>query len=250
MGIVTTSSFSNKGARMATHGFKKVLYAIGDVIQENIPSSHSITHHGRIIGISLIIAGGLGGGYLGYRWYVSNRERAAQALFATYEQDYFLASGAGSSEEWKRVSSLFEHGYSAHSNSNLAPYFLLFQADAQLKQGDTALALQTLDSAIQLASASPLVSLMKMKRALITLDSADEAVRQQGLDLLIELARNKESRFNDAALFYLGRYYWEINKPEEAQKAWQELVDAQIIEKGSPSPWVHEAKTRLKQLVS
>ncbi len=226
--------------------------AVYEVIIQSIKElfgkhSQKIKYKKQILSVCLILAV-LGFSYLGYRWYVVNREQKAQQAFSEYMQDYFYAVKENN-PEWDRVGSLFSYGHNQYSSSYLAPYFLSLQADVQLKQGQTDQAIATLQKVIEaLPSSSPLLSLIQTKKALIQLDSNDQAMQENGVQTLVQLARNTENKNNDIALFYLGQYYWSSNKIEEATKIWQELVDNHWFEKGAPSPWVQEARSKLQQL--
>jgi predicted negative regulator of RcsB-dependent stress response len=189
-------------------------------------------------------------GYLGYRWYIVSREQTAYHAIAEYMQDYRMASRAQNPTEWQRVDALLSFGYTHNKGSNIAPFFLLLRADALLGQSKNDEAMQVLDQAIAILPASSvMMPLFKTKRALLLLDSADQAVQKEGLQQLIVLGRDKLNRFNDIALFYLGRYYWVHNNSADAKKVWQELVDLAALEKAYPSPWAAQAKAILKQIV-
>lgn len=196
-------------------------------------------------------------GYTGYRWFIVSRNQTAQKAFSEYQQDYQLALKENNPQEWDRVASLFEFGWKQYSSSSLAPYFLLMQSDIQLHQGNRDQAVATLSQAIKGLSNANMVAMLEIKRALIQLDSDDQAMSEAGLQELVRLARAPQSGtdqdygnnpYRDMALFYLGRYYWVNNKIDEAQKTWQELVDMEWIDKSNQSPWVHEAKASLQQL--
>lgn len=190
-------------------------------------------------------------GYTGYRWFIMSRNQTAQKAFSEYLQDYQLALKENKSQEWDRVAALFEFGWKQYSSSSLAPYFLLMQSDIQLHQGNRDQAVATLSNAINELSNANMRSMLEIKRALIQLDSADQAMIDAGLQELVRLARAPQTdgnEYRDMALFYLGRYYWVNNKIDEAQKTWQELVDMEWVDKSNQSPWVHEAKATLQQL--
>lgn len=236
---------------MALHEDLKAFFiAIMSAIRDGITSATSSMKYASHIMIALSILILSGGLFMGYRHYITQREQSAQRALAEYVQDYYLALQSNNADEWQRVSALFEHGYNRFSNSYLAPYFLVFQSEVYVRQGNTAQAIETLEKAVCMAPHSPLIPLLNTKLALMQLDSGDVNVQDKGLQLLSTLAHDKNNRFSDVALFYVGRYYWDNNKMEDAQKVWQELADSAIAEKSSPSPWVYEAKSRLKQFAS
>jgi len=187
-------------------------------------------------------------GFWGYRWWHRQRESAAQKSFSECLYAYQEAS-QGKDESWSNVAMLFNLGYEQHQSSSLAPYFLVFHADALLKQGKREDALSKLDEAIKkLPADSPVLSLYKTKLALVQLDDEDKAVSEAGCVALKALAENKENEDRDMALYYIGLYYWTQNNIKEAQAIWQQLVDAFKHEKIGASPWAILARTKLEQI--
>lgn len=177
--------------------------------------------------------------------YVGWREKSAQRDFGPLLIQYNMMSRE-KDPQWSPLLEEFEKNYKKHSRSALLPYYMEFKAHILLQQDKKEEALVCLDrilADVQLSSLSPL---LQMERALILLDSADSAMRNEGEENLKKLAFDKNNQFNDSALFYLGRYYWSANKVEQAQNTWQQLVDEQRDEKLSPSPWLEQAKEYLK----
>src|SRR5438093_4527265 len=93
---------------------------------------------------------------------------------------------------------------------------------------------------------SSLFFLFKLKYAQVRIDIPQ--YKQSGLQELTELARNEKNPYRDAALFYLGNYYWVHDQMQEAKKVWQELVDSQWQQQVSPSPWIAQVQSKLKQI--
>jgi cytochrome c-type biogenesis protein CcmH/NrfG len=204
----------------------------------------------RIIGITIGAFLALTAGYFVYRWYVVSREQNAHAAIANYMHDFQLAMKADTPAEWQRIDGLLALGYKQYKDSNLAPFFLLLRADALVRQDNAVEAVNVLQNAIhELSARSPIMPLFKTKKALILVDSKDEIMQKEGVQDLIQLARDKNNQCNDVALFYLGRYYWTHDNVQDAKKAWQELVDSNAMEKAYPSPWAAEAKKALKQII-
>jgi len=192
------------------------------------------------------------GGYFGYRWYAVSREQSAQLALSSHMEE--LQRVATASKELMPVQlaqldAALSFDYSRHKNSALAPMFLLLKADVQIKQNKLADAATTLEQVINRVPAhSPLLPLIKTKRALLQLDSDNEMIQQTGLQDLISLARDTENRQRDLALFYLGRYYWTQNKLDDAQVVWQELIDIPEYTGSFSSPWAYAAQEMLAQM--
>lgn len=205
----------------------------------------SYLKHIIIAVLGLIIAGGT---LLMYRWYVSYRERASQRIFTQYVDEYRRAyqQNAG----WEAVEDLFQLGADQQSNSYLHPYFLIFQADALIKEDKKEAALVTLEKAVNALDASDAVApLFKMKYALLQIDMPDEATQQVGLKNLISLTQDETNKFRDAAQFFLGDYYWAQGNIQEAQNVWNALVQAQQdADISTVSPWAQRAHQKLAQI--
>lgn len=188
------------------------------------------------------------GGFLGYRMYVGFREQKAHQSFSDYLQEFQAASKSNSQPEWERMVTVFGNRYADHKDSSLAPLFLSLKAEAHVQLGQIVEAINTVQQAIDsLPADSALLPLLQIKQSLMQLDANDDALSKVGLQQLVSLARDQKNSLKDMALFYLGRYYWANDQIEDAQKAWKELEDSSWGDKAYPSPWVQEAKQKLKQ---
>ena len=184
-----------------------------------------------------------------YRFYVMYRERASQKVFSEYVE--LFQKEHAEDGEWQKITAQFQHGYDQHSGSYLAPYYLSFQADGLLKQGKKNEAIGVMDEMIQhMPVSSPILSLFKTKRALIKLDSDDEAIQQEAVQELEVLAKDSDNQFQDLAQFYLGRYYWSNDQIVEAKQVWQQLVDEQRKQRLAPSPWAEEVKNVVETIIA
>lgn len=229
---------------------KSVFHVVGQYILDIFGGERSYARRylKEFLAVSFVLVA-TAGGYVGYRWYSISLEQAAHQSFAQSMQEYQHALKLNNSAEWDRVDASAMFGYEQHKKSNIAPLFLALHADIQLQRNEFTQAVETLQQVINgLPASSPLAPLYKTKRALILLDSSDEALQKNGLDDLLALARDKSNKVNDMALFYLGRYYWTTNNLEDAKKVWQELITTYPSQEAYPSPWVQEAHQMLKQL--
>ena len=209
-------------------------------------SSMTSFKYSREVTIVLTIAVAGLAGWWGYKWWNQQREAAAQKSFSECLYTYQEAL-QGKDESWSNAATLLGIGYEQHKSSALAPYFLVFCADALFKDGQKEEALEKLDRAIQtLPKSSPLLSLYKTKQALIHLD--DSWTQEAGLQELKALADDEGNSNRDMALYYLGLYYWTQDKVNDAQMIWQQLVDAFKHEKFGASPWAARAKTKLETI--
>jgi len=213
---------------------------------KDMTSSMTSFKYSREVTIVLTIAVAGLAGWWGYKWWNQQREAVAQKSFSACLQSYQEAL-QGKDESWSNAAMLLGIGCEQHKSSALAPYFLVFYADALFKDGQKEEALEKLDRAVQtLPKGSPLLSLYKTKQALIHLD--DSWTQEAGLQELKALADDEENGNRDMALYYLGLYYWTQDKLNDAQMIWQQLVDAFKHEKFGVSPWAARAKTKLETI--
>lgn len=209
-------------------------------------SSMTSFKYSREVTIALtIIVAGLAG-WWGYQWWNQQREVAAQKTFSECLYAYQEAL-QGKDESWSNAATLLGIGYEQHKSSVLAPYFLMFYADALLKDGQKEEALEKYDRAIKdLPKNSPLHFLYKTKLALIHLD--DSWTKEAGLQELKDLAEDQGNSNRDMALYYLGLYYWTQDKLDDAKMIWQQLVETFKHEKIGASPWAAQAKSKLETI--
>lgn len=183
----------------------------------------------------------------GYRAYRLRKEAAEQIALAQGIQACHEAE-TGESIQWEQAELLLQNGYEQHKHGKLAPFFLVFMADAQARQNKTTEAIATLKEAIEaLPSDSPFVNLYKIKYALMRKDLPDKADQEAGLAELRNLAYVQENINRDCALYYLGLHYWVLDDLAQAKTIWQELIElVSTYEKGfGASPWGKLAQEKL-----
>ena len=206
--------------------------------------SHRIQAQSKPLSIVFSFALALAVFSFAYKLWSAKRERAAQYDFSALMTEYETMS-QDKNPEWEALLKKFEKNYEKHSGSALLPYYLSYKVKILLNQDKKEEALAELNKIITDIPGSPLLSLYQMERALIQLDSADEAIKTAGLDALKNLATDINNKNRDSAQFYLGRYYWAMNDIDAARNIWQQLVDEQHDEKLAPSPWVGFVQDKL-----
>lgn len=183
--------------------------------------------------------------FLGRYFFVSYREQNAQKALAMSIAESFDAQRA-TQPDWNMIAIQCAHAAQDNSSSNLNPYFMALQADALIKAGNSAQALEVMDAMLATMSVrDPLMPLYALKRALMSLDVTDQVVQEQGLTVLQKLASDDANIYRDAAQFYLGQYYWTRDQLDKAQAVWQELVSQRRVEPGMSSPWADLASSKL-----
>ena len=203
-----------------------------DIIKNNfiIRSLKEFDLWSMLLIFSIVILGLGYGGYWGYSYYRSSIEQKAQQSFSECMHVYRNAlagwQGQDSSKKnmnaWKEVEIAARLGYEHNFYSYLAPYFLMFQADALRYQGQHSQAVKILDDAMSKISYQPFKKLFGIKRALMLMDS--QATFDNGFDQLKELATGEKHDFQDMALFYLGSYYLSRNDSTHAREFFNKLT--------------------------
>jgi len=188
-------------------------------------------------------------GYFGYRWYSVHQEEVAQQLFAHNVEEFDRVMQEGKKEDWANIESLFKLGYEQYSGTGLAPFFLVYQSQAMLKQEKHKEAFDVFESAVnKMKSDAPLTGVYKTSLALMRLDSQDQTMREVGLKDLENLTKDSMSTSYDIASYYLGLYYMTNNDSAKATEIWQKLIDSQkIVAKAGQSPWAMMAQQKLGQ---
>lgn len=227
--------------------FQEVGKAIKNVFQMIYDNTFGDLKYAKQTALAVLAAGIFAAGYYGHRWYRINQEQAAQQLFSHNVEEFERALEEGKKEDWANVESLFKLGYDQYSHSALAPFFLIYQAQAMLKQGKGAQAFEAIDQAVhQMNTNSPLADLYKASIALMQIDSNDKAMQEKGITQLQALANTPLSTGYDIASYYLGLYYMSNNDEPKAKEIWQKLINSQKDQpKMGQSPWAKLAQQKL-----
>jgi len=207
--------------------------------------------------ICVIVGAGVIGliGYYGYGIYNTRFQRAAQVAFSesidVYKQALAAAMNKGDVDKnveglWDEAEIAFKAGYAQNKSSDLAPFFLIFESQVLLKEGKKAEAYELLAEAVnKIPEKSPFFYLYKTKQALMEIDLKDgkSGSGLRGLDLLLDLSKNKNNMFRDLALFYAGEYYWSTNEIDKAREQYKALEAM-----NTDTPWAAQAKAKLKKI--
>ncbi len=186
--------------------------------------------------------------WYGFSWYkVRQNQRAHIGLSFCIEAYHKAQLEEGA--DFSSAIQLFRDGYAIHGSSSLAPFFLVYEADILLQQGNRHDAIPVLKKAVETLGNSPLAYLYKTKHALVMMDSNETDIKQQGLDALLALAREPKNQYSDNALYFLGRYYAVNNQRDEARMIWQELAEIYEVNGADASPWAERAWEALRLMV-
>ncbi len=195
--------------------------------------------------VGAVVAVGVGAVY-GYKWYRVSQEEVAQRVLARNVQEFERIVQDGKKEDWASVESLFKISHDQYASTAIAPFFLLYQAEAMIKQDKIEQARELIAQAIDvMGSSCPLCPLFTIKLALMKMDT-DE---QEAVKILQQLAQDTKSHFSDAAAYYLGEHYWIKQEYAKAKQVWQAMIQATKTEDANgQSPWAGLAQEKLAQI--
>ena len=180
---------------------------------------------------------------------VSCRERAALKGFSEVIRLYDQAKhNPDQATNWNSIAKMFEDQYQENKNAYIAPYFLLFKADALIQAGDTQNACVVMEQTTKEAQSQPLLPLIALKQYLLELDSLDQERQEQAIEKMRELGADISNIYADAALYHLGRYFLVKNRIDDARATLIDLFDRYESDQVSPSPWVSKAYLLLQQI--
>lgn len=193
--------------------------------------------------IILVCLGLAGAVWYGYTWYRRSKEQKAYKDLAESIDGYTkVRHSGGKAEKWADVERGFQTGAQRNSSSKLHPYFLAFQADALIEQGKLNEALALMNKAVNaLSRTNPLYFLYALKRALMSIDSSDEATKKEGRQELASLAKDPANPMQDMARYYAGLESLGHGDKTEAQNFFKEIADQQ-------SSWYLLAQDKLREL--
>jgi len=199
------------------------------------------------IWIILFVVIALGGAGKWYRMRMTNQEQLAQRVY-TEALDEFQRGLAGYDAAWPNIVRLVDVAYERHASSTVAPYLLALKADALVREDKQDEAINTMSTALEkIPTTSPLYFLYKTKQALMMLDSKQEQIKQNGINVLRKLAQNNDNTNNDMARFYLGSYYIAIGDKKTGEPLLVSLMESQEGQE-SKSPWVEKAEQLLQTI--
>ena len=214
--------------------------------------------YGKEIAITCLCAAIGFGAYQGYSWHRYKQEKLAQYAMAEAideldKAQYYLLDqkeqNVQLAQQYLKDAQLaFDTVHNSHSSSSLVPYSYAFEADIALRQGDNQRALELLDKSLSsMSSKDPLYGMMRIKRALVRIDSADVATGVQELEKIVADIKNPHA---DTAAFYLGYYYLTEGKKADAVRVWDALRQAMknVDKKSAQSPWMVMVEEKLHQL--
>lgn len=173
------------------------------------------------------------GGMVWYRWHATSlAQQAHKTLIQTLQvfeapiekKSTDQSQFSSATDKWTQVASLCAEGYDRFKRTTLAPFFLVYQAEAllNLKKHDEALPL--LAQAQAQMRSQPLKDFMSVKVALVSMDCSAQAVQQEGFLQLKRLAESTDHAAHEYALYSLGLYFWDNKEFAQAKNYWQQML--------------------------
>jgi tetratricopeptide (TPR) repeat protein len=209
-----------------------------------------------VAGLGVIV---LGGAFFGYGYY-KNKMRtnaykdfiSALAYYDGVVKDKKMDSNYSSikqfeseTDKWQQTEQAFKQGYQNYKNTELAPAFLAFQAEALLNLGKVDDAIKVLKDVIDQVKSDEIRDSYKLKVALINMDKKDEKAQTEGFNELIKIADNDSSIASEAALYQAGSFFWNQKKYNEAKNYWQRLLVKTMSKSGQASVYAAEVREKL-----
>ncbi len=188
--------------------------------------------------ILVFILGGIALAVYGYMRYMIHQQQKAQLFFADSFEEFRTALRTNQSHQWAEVEKAFKSSYAQASKSTLAPYFLAFESEAYLQQGNKEHGQELLKQALQLMrQEAPFYHVYALKQALIKLDNPEQKIIDEGLGELKQLAHNPQNIYRDMALYYLGSFLAFKGEERQAQAVFKELQQVSPVSSQLGSPW-------------
>lgn len=211
----------------------------------------------RIAGLGILV----GAAFLGYRWYYMGRSQAAQKrlseIITAYTQEVEKnhkenkETAQANTQNLSAIADLFAKGASEYADTSLAPFFLAYQAEVLLKEGNLESALGVMSQALtSMSPASELYPVYELKKVLMALDWAqlNNTQTHDAEQKLLAMAHDTTNKQRDMALFYAGRFYWSKGDVIRARELLQELISLSYVDKSVESPWTSKAESLIKQM--
>ncbi len=152
-------------------------------------------------GLIFVVAAMLTLGWVGYSWHRKGVEQVAYKELAESIDAY--ARVMGDDTELLDSERAFAAGAEQHRSSVLYPFFLSFQADTVIRQGNLAQGAQLLEKAVNAMNQQhPLYYLYALKAALVKIDTKDAELEKQGRQEIDRLGSNNANPLKDMALYY------------------------------------------------
>jgi tetratricopeptide (TPR) repeat protein len=199
--------------------------------------------YARHIALALLLVLALFGALFLSRWYESYRTEQAHATLAHAIELFERAEQENTNVLWEEADRAFSQGYSHYSGLSLAPYFLAFQSEIALRQGDAVKAREFLGKAVAMMSPKALLyTPYAIKCALMQLESGDPDLVEKGNKALHALAQDAKNPDRDMARYYEGLTLFESGDRPAAEKVWHDLLGGA---QSADSIWAQIAQAKL-----
>ena len=198
----------------------------------------------RQLALACLLGLALVGVFFLYQWYEGYRTEQAHDALAHAVELFERAEQENTNVLWEEADRAFSQGYSYYSSSTLAPYFLAFQSEIAVRQGDLARARDIMDKAVKTMSpTAPLYVSYAIKFALMQIESGNPDAIESGKKLLHTLAHDVKHSDRDMALYYEGLLLFEQGDRPAAEKVWHSLIGSA---QASDSIWAQIAQAKLE----
>lgn len=199
----------------------------------------------RLVGSLLLCVVAASLGWFLYNSYRTRINEQAQFAFSLQLENLerMRHAKAVDKQAWESAAQSLAQAYQEHSSSDLAPFYLAFEADAALQAGKTAEAIALLEKALHaMGSSSPLYYLYKIKLQVIRLGADDAAIREEGHRELKTLAEDVHNPHRGYAWYQLWHQAWVTGDEAVAEEALAKLSAYQ----GQGGQWGQLAQSKME----
>ena len=213
-----------------------------------------------LVGAAVLVVAGVG-----FNWYWNGLQESAQKDFIEMTR-YFEApvingvetrtegeslQFGSEQEKWAFIAQAYDKAYSKNKRAGIGPMFKLYQVDALLQLNKRDEAIEALEGAVKATGNREVQDFLKLKLALIKMDSAHQEQQKLGLGALKGIAEDTSSYAHEAALYYVGYYFFAKNDTVQAKNYWQQLmVKYGMQDSKQQSPYAELVRAKLHLISS
>lgn len=196
----------------------------------------AVEHRKRLL-IALSGAGLLCLGIVGYTYYNDWMQASAHKDFVEAMR-YYDAPVTGKNiqvpgdaiefmtdrEKWERVEEVFKNAYTKNRSTGIGGIFKAYQANALARLDRIDDAIETLSGALSSIPSREVKDFYALELALLKIDSSKQPEQQEGLAELKRMAEDTDCFANEAALYYIGYYFWSQKDYAQVRNYWQQFM--------------------------
>ncbi len=192
------------------------------MVVRDVFASYMKNSEARFWWIITFVVLAVAGSWYAYRVHHRNYEQKAQLALVQGIEALARAQSNDSVEHmWQSAEQILSEGYRRYHRSVLAPYFLIFKADALVGRGELERSRELAAQALKAMSPSaPLYEPIKIRAALQDIDSKDEQVAARGREQLHAIAQDNKNLYQAMAVYFEGLLAFDSGDRASAEEVW------------------------------